>query len=290
MPSPGPDALLSALLAPLAPYLLETHQGYGTQADPALSLGYWQVLCQVLANQHGLAFHPLTQPRLSVMLPGGHRLEALLGPTVASSLSVSIRRYRALVPPLEAFGLTGVLQERVVGLIRKGATVLISGGTSSGKTTLMNRLIQEIPLTQRVLVVEDTRELVVPHPNHQSYVLSRHEKAPGLDYGSMIDHLMRSRPDVILMGELSLANAYPLIRLLNSGHAGLMTTLHANSPELALAWAIPQNITLAGHMATGVTDFLYRTVDAVLQIHRLPTGERRLTHILFPPTHETIVL
>ncbi len=106
----------------------------------------------------------------------------------------------------------------------------------------------------------------------------------------MIDHLMRSRPDMIIMGELSIANAYPILRLLNSGHAGFMCTLHANTPASALAWAIPQNIAFAGHDLTGVKEFLHEAVDVVLQLHRGEDGTRHITEVLFPKTGESLDL
>jgi Flp pilus assembly CpaF family ATPase len=300
--------MIPYLLSPLTPYLDdpdilecsviragEVHlekegAGYCTLKAPQLTYSYWETLCHGLANHHGLYFHVLKQPRLSVMLPGGHRFEALLGSTVESSLSISIRMKRSLLVPLEDFGLKGDLKEEIVALIQRGANILISGGTSSGKTTFMNRLIQEIPSHKRVLVVEDTRELFVPQENHQYYVISRNEGAPVIDYAHLIDHLMRSRPDVILMGELSMNNAYPLLRLLNSGHAGFLCTLHANSPDLALSWAIPQNISFSGYSVGGVKEFLYEAVDAVIQLHKQDNGTRGISEILFPKESKTLSL
>ncbi|MBN9344453.1 MAG: Flp pilus assembly complex ATPase component TadA, partial [Holosporales bacterium] len=170
----------------------------------------------------------------------------------------------------------------------EGANILISGGTSSGKTTFMNMLLQSIPKDKRILILEDTRELNVPHENHVHYVVSRNEKNPTLDYPQMIDHLMRSRPDIILMGELSMANSYPILRLLNSGHAGFMCTLHANSCEAALSWAIPQNIAFSGHETKGVKEFLYEAVDLVIQLHRNDQGKRYVGELLFPKTQQII--
>jgi Flp pilus assembly CpaF family ATPase len=302
------NILLNAWLEPLQPCLnrpdlieLSANQagevllefpgiGYVTETAPSLTTDYWEKLCHVLANIQGLYFDVIKQPKLSVMLPGGHRFEAMLGNNVASTLSISIRMRRTIHLGLEQFGLTGELQARVLEMIKQGANVLISGGTSSGKTTFMNRLVQEIPLDKRVLVVEDTREIHVPHHNRQYYLLSRNEDSPTIDYPKMIDHLMRSRPDMIIMGELSMANAYPILRLLNSGHAGFMCTLHANTPASALEWAIPQNIAFSGHDLSGVKDFLYEAVDLVLQLHRTADGKRRITDVLFPKTGEHIQL
>ncbi|MEN8237545.1 MAG: ATPase, T2SS/T4P/T4SS family, partial [Pseudomonadota bacterium] len=146
------------------------------------------------------------------------------------------------------------------------------------------------PDDKRVLSVEDTRELVIPHQNQVNYVVSRNEATPAVGYSHVIDHLMRSRPDIILAGELSIANTFPVLRLLNSGHKGFMCTLHANSPNLALDEAIPANVMLSGNPAQGVSEYLRKTVDVVIQLHRLPSGKREVTEVLFPITGEQQML
>lgn len=262
--------------------------GFTHIATPELDLHYWETLCHVLANHWGLEFDRITQPRLSVMLPGGHRFEAMLGSNVESKLSISIRMRRHIKLSFKDYGLNQEYEEMIISMIKEGANILISGGTSSGKTTFMNVMLQSIPQDKRILVLEDTRELNVPHENHVHYIVSRNEKNPTLDYPQMIDHLMRSRPDIILMGELSIANAYPILRLLNSGHAGFMCTLHANSCDAALNWAIPQNIAFSGHGPKGVDKFLYEAVDLVIQLHRNDLGRRHVAEMLFPKTREII--
>lgn len=300
------SSLLEAWLSELAPYLQDDNlvecsvikagelnleiadKGYKTITTPKLDLSYWENLCHVLANHWGLSFDPITQPRLSVMLPGGHRFEAMVGSNVESKLSISIRMRRHLNLSFADYGLNQEYEQMIVSLIKEGANILISGGTSSGKTTFMNCLLSYIPEDKRILVLEDTRELNILHENHVHYVVSRNEKNPTLDYPQMIDHLMRSRPDIILMGELSIANAYPILRLLNSGHAGFMCTLHANSCDAALTWAIPQNIAFSGHEAKGVKEFLYEAVDLVIQLHRNDLGQRHVSELLLPKKNKTI--
>ena len=282
------DLIECSVIQPGEIRLEKAGQGFVSLLTPELDLKYWETLCHVLANHWGLAFDPITQPRLSVMLPGGHRFEAMMGANVESKLSVSIRMRRYLKLSFMDYGLDPRHEEMITRLIEEGANILISGGTSSGKTTFMNMLLQSIPKDKRILILEDTRELNVPHENHVHYVVSRNEKNPTLDYPQMIDHLMRSRPDIILMGELSMANAYPILRLLNSGHAGFMCTLHANSCEAALSWAIPQNIAFSGHETKGVKEFLYEAVDLVIQLHRNDQGKRYVGELLFPKTQQII--
>lgn len=261
--------------------------GYQWHDVPNLSFNYWRGLCQVLANLNGITFDLVQQPRVSTALPGGHRFEAMLGKNVqGDELSVSIRMRRSIQLTLEDFGLKGSIKDRIIKDIQTGKTVLVSGGTSSGKTTFLNVLIPYIPEDKRVLSVEDTRELMIPHLNQVNYIVSRNEATPYVGYSHVIDHLMRSRPDIILAGELSIANTFPILRLLNSGHKGFMCTLHANSPDLALDEAIPANVMLSGNPAQGVSEYLRKTVDVVIQLHRLPSGRREVTEVLFPIENE----
>ncbi len=302
------SAVLDALLEPLWPFLrtpdliemsvikpkeigLEiAGQGYQFVEAPLLDYDYWRLLSHVLANINGVAFSTSIQPRISTALPGGHRFEGMLGKNVDEKLSISIRMKRNIQIKLESFGIEGEIKEKILSMIREGANMLVSGGTSSGKTTFLNQLIRFIPDEKRILTVEDTRELSIPHLNQKSYIVSRNETKAVIGYSEIIDHLVRSRPDVIIAGEVSVANAFPIVRMLNSGHSGFMSTVHANTPELALTAAIPQNIQLAGLNPNGIGDLLYQTLDIVLQLHRTDKGKREVTEILFPKLKERKIL
>ncbi len=300
--------LLKAFLKPLEPFLktknlveLSVNKpqevgleiagiGYHFVAAPELTDRYWTSLCHILANGNGMMFDPIRQPKVSTYLPGGHRFEAMIGKNVRSELSVSIRLKRQIVLPLRAFGLKGAIQERLINLVKRGANMIVSGGTSSGKTTFLNQLIPYIPKESRILTVEDTYELDIPHLNAVSYFISRNESNPSIGYAEMIDHLVRSRPDIIITGEVSVANAFPIVRILNTGHLGFMSTIHANTPTLALTSAIPQNIKMAGIDSSDIAELLYQVVDVVIQLHRFPDGKRKITDILFPKTRENMIL
>jgi type IV secretory pathway ATPase VirB11/archaellum biosynthesis ATPase len=310
------DVVLKSQLKPLQPFLDHDHLielsaiapgaiglelvgiGYEWQQAPLLTYDYWRGLCHILANGGGIQFDPETQPRIATALPGGHRFEALLGKSVETGLSISIRMYRQIPMELEDFGLMGELKAEVIAAVEAAKSTLISGGTSSGKTTFLNRLIQYIPLNLRVLTVEDTREIRIPHVNHVSYVVSgtpisqASKRLPSqeLTYPLMIDHLMRSRPDIIISGELSVPNAFPILRLLNTGHGGFMCTVHANSPELALEEAIPTNIRLSGMEVPNAAEFMRKTIDLVIQLHKVGPGKRQVTDLWFPKTGRRIKL
>jgi len=255
-----------------------------------LDLKYWTNLCHVLANGSGLGFDTEKQPRVSVELPGGHRFEAMVGNHSKKSISVSIRIKRNIELNIESFGLTGSAKEKIIHFIRNGANIVISGGTSSGKTTFLNTLVRYIPAETRILTVEDTYELDIPHHDQINYVVSRNEANPTIGYAQMIDHLVRSRPDVIIAGEVSVSNSFPIIRMLNSGHSGFMCTVHANTPELALGSAIPQNIIMAGIQVPNIEKILYELIDVVIQLHRNKDGKRVVTDILYPKLKERLEL
>ncbi|NBT85871.1 MAG: hypothetical protein EBT45_05175 [Alphaproteobacteria bacterium] len=245
-------------------------KGYVFKEVSELSIEYWTNLCYVLGNKKGEVFNPETQPRMSTKLPGGHRFEAMIGKAVDSGLSVSIRMNRNMPLSLEDFGLPSSIQNELIKAVREGESILVSGGTSSGKTTFLKALIQYIPLEKRVLTVEDTPELEVPHLNKVHYLVNRNEKSPVISWPQVIDHLMRSRPDVIIAGELSIANTFALISLLDTGHTGFMTTVHSNSAKLAIEETIPTKVRLAEIHIPSLSDYLKKTLDWVIQIQKIP--------------------
>lgn len=247
-------------------------QGYEFISVPELTLTYWTNLCYVLGNKKGEIFDPEKQPRMSTRLPGGHRFEAMVGKSVDSGLSVSIRIKRQVSVSFEDYGVSGSLKEELIEAVQEGQSILISGGTSSGKTTFLDLLIRHIPLHKRVLTVEDTRELEVPHHNQVSYVVNRNEKNPTIDWPQVIDHLMRSRPDIVIAGELSIANTFALISLLDTGHRGFMSTVHSNSCHLALEETIPTKVQLSNRNSAGISDYLKKTVDWVIQLQKVQEG------------------
>ena len=256
--------------------------GFERQQDQNLDFIFWQRLCRVLANVNGVAFDPILQPRLSTVLPGGHRIEAMLGNNINRKISVSIRVNRKTKRKLNDFGLSECQQSELISLINKGCNCLISGGTSSGKTSFLNVLLQELVLKKRILTVEDVREICLPNIDYSSqYIVSRNEKNAVIGYPEIIDHLMRSRPDIIVVGEVSVHNAFPILKLLNSGHKGFFCTIHANSPRLALNAAFSQNIQLAGGDASNVGAWLCQTLDIVIQLCSTKKG-KKVSQIYFP--------
>ncbi len=212
-------------------FVLETHKGeFLHHLDTRLTLSYWEGLIHTLANEQGLEFKPEGQGLLAAILPdarrgGWHRFEAMWGDRVQNGISVSVRLRRVQSRTMEDFGLE---QSSILSLkkaLKKGSSMLISGGTSSGKTSLLNILVKEIPLDKRIITIEDTPELDLPHPHWVSYRVPRYASSRHLSYQSLIDHVVRMRPDILITGEISVDNCFPILRLLNTGHKGFMSTL-----------------------------------------------------------------
>lgn len=268
--------------------------GYEFETHEHLDIGYWRRLCKVLSNVNGVPFDPVNHSIVSVALPQKHRFQAKMGHGVESGVDVSIRIFQNKAVPLSAFGLSSQEIKEIQTYVERGMNCLVSGGTSSGKTTFLRSLLQYIPSQQRILTLEDTREVyLTDHKHVVHHVVPRNgdAQAQSQAYRKEIDHLMRSRPDVIVLGEVSTTNAFPVLRFMNTGHAGFYSTVHANTAKLALTSAIPQNITLSGHSSESsggatsgaISEALHDKLDMVIQINKTPKG-RRVTEIYLPKT------
>ncbi|MEY3182336.1 MAG: hypothetical protein RLZ35_321, partial [Pseudomonadota bacterium] len=275
-----------SIFKPKEVWLKAAGQDYARHRAEPLDYAYLSILCQVLANIQDVAFSPKTQSRLATILPQGHRFEAMFGENINHGLSISIRLFRESYASLKSFGLNIDDQNKILEQVHKKGNIVISGGTSSGKTTLLNLLIKEIPLSKRILTVEDTYEMRIPHIHHVGYRTEINHPKQKERYGELIDHLMRSSGDILLVGEISVTNSVPYIRLLNTGHSGVMCTVHANTPEDCLKDAIPRNVRLAGQDDKGVEALLYKNIDLVIQVNRDDRHQRRVTELFFPKLNE----
>ncbi len=172
------------------------------------------------------------------------------------------------------------------GAVKARLNILISGATGSGKTTLSKGLIQLIPPEERLLTIEDTRELIVPHKNvvHMLYAKDGQGTA-NVTAKHLLESALRMRPDRILLQELRDGTAFFYLRNVNSGHPGSITTIHADSAELAF-----EQLTLLVKESEGGSDLargdiralLKMLVDVVVQTKKTD-GEFRVTEIYYDP-------
>ncbi|HUD94831.1 P-type DNA transfer ATPase VirB11 [Sphingobium sp.] len=210
------------------------------------------------SNQGISRAHPL----LSATLPGGARVQIIAPPATRGPLAMAIRKH--LSPDLEladyvasgAFdgvrtdvdpnhhagheALSALLDRGDVGgalaaAVRARKTILVSGGTSTGKTTFLNALMREIPAEERLILIEDAPELLVRHDNAVGLLASRSALGEAqVSADDLVAASLRMRPDRIILGELRGPEAYAFLRAVNTGHPGSMTTVHADSPARAI--------------------------------------------------------
>lgn len=202
-----------------------------------------RTLINQIANALGQAADKRTHPILDGRLKDGSRVCAVLGPTATNGACLSIRLFPKEAIPPEQLVASGSLCTGMMAYLEKAvltrANILISGGTDSGKTTLLNALARFIPEEERVITAEDTRELKIGVPNHVALEAPRRRRsaadAQDVDMAFLIKTSLRLNPTRIIIGEIrDAAAATAFLHAINTGHSGTLTSLHANGPEDAL--------------------------------------------------------
>ena len=180
------------------------------------------------------------KPILDSRLPDGSRVAAVFPPCSVGGTTLTIRKFQTRFFTAEELVRIGTMTPDVLAHIRRAITknenILISGGTSTGKTTLLNALAAFLPANDRVVLIEDTAELQIERPNLVRFEARREQ--PGLPAVAIRDLLratLRHRPDRIIVGEVRGGEAFDLLQALNTGHSGTLSTIHANSAVQALA-------------------------------------------------------
>jgi pilus assembly protein CpaF len=180
------------------------------------------------------------KPLLDSRLPDGSRVAAVFPPCAVSGTVLTIRKFHSQLYTADELVRIGSVAADALVLLRQAVearkNLLISGGTGTGKTTLLNALASFIPDTERLVIIEDTSEIQIAKPNLVR--LEARREQPGLPPVTIRDLLrttLRLRPDRILLGEVRGGEAFDLLQALNTGHAGSLSTLHANSAGQALA-------------------------------------------------------
>ena len=180
------------------------------------------------------------KPILDSRLPDGSRVAAVIPPCSLKGVALTIRKFNARrfgIDDLIRIGtLTNDLAQRLGAVVRTRQNILISGGTGTGKTTLLNILANFIPDQERVLVIEDTAEIQISTPNLVRFEARRAQNdLPAVSIRDLLKASLRHRPDRILLGEIRGGEAFDLLQLLNTGHSGTLSTVHANSAQQALS-------------------------------------------------------
>jgi pilus assembly protein CpaF len=238
---------------------------------------------EVIANQLGKKLDE-DNPLLHAQLPDGSRLAAVIPPVVRPAPALTIRKFPSrhyTVDDLIARGtLNRPLADLLAAQIHSGKTLLISGGTSTGKTTVLRALATAIPDDQRIVVIEDTSELHLQKPNLLSVECQTDTFKANITFDDLLKSALRWRPDRIILGEVRGIEARTLLDSLNTGHTGSLATIHANSAAKALRRFA--NLVLRSHSQATFEDVeaeIGEAVDYVVHVEREP-GRRVIRQVL----------
>ena len=233
---------------------------------------------EVIANKLGKKLDR-SSPILNAQLPDGSRLAAVLPPVVRPFPSVTIRKFSAFRYTVRDLIRKGALTADIAAYlgdqIAAGKTILISGGTGSGKTTLLNALTDFIPESERIVVIEDTRELRIAKPNLLAAECQTDAHTGTVSFNDLLKGALRWRPDRIILGEVRGEEARTLLDSFNTGHAGSMATIHASSAVKALRRF--GELAMRSHQQATRDDIaseIAESVQLVIQVERSAIGRR----------------
>ncbi len=226
-------------------------------------------------------------PRLDARLPDNSRIHVVLPPMARRGVTVAIRKFSKdslTLKDLIQFGSLSATGARFLDIcVYLGKNLIVSGGTGSGKTTMLNVLGGRIPKTQRLIIIEDAAELQITAEHVVNFESRREDPGinlKGVSIRDLVNSAMRLRPDRIIVGEVRGAEAMDLIQVMNTGHDGSMGTLHANTPTEACTRL--ETLALMGE--TKIPPDAVRLMAAsalkiIVQVARFHDGGRRVSHI-----------
>jgi len=227
-----------------------------------------------------------SSPMVDARLPDGSRVNVIIPPLAVDGALMSIRRF-ALVPlqmkDFEEYkSLTPPMAEVLKGLVKAKINILISGGTGTGKTTLLNILSASIPASERIITIEDAAELQLQQP----HVVRLEVRPPNIEGKGevtprmLVRNSLRMRPDRIIVGEVRGAEVVDMLQAMNTGHEGSMATVHANTPRDALT-RLENMFGMAGFNLPprAMREQVASALTAVIHVSRLSDGRRKLTSI-----------
>jgi pilus assembly protein CpaF len=230
------------------------------------------------------------QPALDARLDDGSRIAAMFPPCSVDGPTLTVRKFGkryAVRELVDAGTLSPVLADRLIRAVRARKNILISGGTGTGKTTLLNALADTISATDRIVLIEETSEIRIDKPNLVRFEARRLQQPlgqevpmPAVSIADLLRATLRHRPDRIILGEVRGAEAFDLLQALNTGHQGAISTIHANSASQALArlahCVVAANLGLPHH---STREAIALAIDLVVHIDRR-CGRRIVTEML----------
>jgi type IV secretion system protein VirB11 len=295
---------------------IETRAGWRREEAPFADFDWCRRLAKLIANITRQRVDE-SEPLLSASLPSGERVQIVLPPaTTMGCVAITIRRPADAVWSIEELTRRGVFRstrrasvegdeadEELLRLhaeqkypafmrlaVRARKNIVVSGATGSGKTTWTKALIREIPCDERLVTIEDARELVLEgHPNHVRLFYSKDDQGLArVTPKQLLECCLRMRPDRILLAELRAEEAFDYLRNVNSGHPGSITSVHATSAELAfeqLVLLVKQSRGGRGLARRDIKSLLHLLIDVVVQCG-LERHQRVIREVWFDPARK----
>jgi pilus assembly protein CpaF len=227
-----------------------------------------------------------SSPMVDARLPDGSRVNAIIPPLSLRGPTLTIRKFSRdpyTMDDLIQFGSVSPKAAQFLAACVKGKlNVLISGGTGTGKTTMLNAISASVPGDERIVTIEDAAELQL----QQEHVITLESRPPNIEGSGevrireLVRNALRMRPDRIIVGEVRGAETLDMLQAMNTGHEGSLTTIHANSPRDALSRL--ETLVLTGGVdlpLRAIREQIASAFDVLIQISRLVDGSRRVTHI-----------
>jgi type IV secretion system protein VirB11 len=278
--------------------------------DPQFSAEWIRTLSERVAGSTNQVVND-EHPILSASLPTGERFQCVLPPAAPDGGAISIRKQVIHDIGLDVYKDRGAFEDTKVGrqltlsaaeeelavmmqgdvdamlflrtAVRSRISITVSGGTSTGKTTFLNALLKEVPEEERIVTIEDTRELKPITPNTVALLASKGDQGRAkVTPQELLEASLRMRPDRLMLGELRGAEAFSFLQAINTGHPGSLTTVHANSARSAydrLALMVMQSGVALEKQE--IIDYLKEVIPIVVQLTRLPDGRRVVSEIVF---------
>lgn len=285
---------------------VETLGGAIERADiPGLTRPILTRLARQIAA-HGAQGVSREHPLLAAALPDGSRVQVVLPPATRGEIAIAIRKHTIGRMRLTDYDRQGAfdetrravsaptptkpahadsveqdkLSEVLARAVAERRNILVSGGTSTGKTTFLNALLAEVPEHERLILIEDTPELQAPHANQVGLIAARgHTGEADVTAEDLLIASLRMRPDRIILGEVRGREATTFLRAINTGHPGSLSSIHADSPERAIDQLAMLVVQGGLKMDWGdVVKYVLRSIDLIVQLGR-SEGQRKITSI-----------
>jgi type IV secretion system protein VirB11 len=290
---------------------IETLEGApARQAAPELT----ETSLRRLATQIAAAAHQgvsRESPLLSATLPNGARVQIIAPPATRGAMAIAIRKHIVQDLSLADYAAAGAFKgtrsgdlagpsevdaqlktlldadriaEFLAAAVLARKNIIVSGGTSTGKTTFLNALVKAIPADERLILIEDAPEVRLIHPNALGLIAVRGALGEAnVTAEDLLQAALRMRPDRIILGELRGAEAFSFLRAVNSGHPGSVTTVHADSPHAALEQIALMVLQAGANLRRSeIIDYVSGVVDVAVQLTR-HNGRRRVSEVAFNP-------